>query len=175
MAREVVEKVIGEHTYKVTLLGAKAGRAMSIRIVKLMGPTLSSFVEGVAGGKGGGEQSLALGASEAVREVALRLTEADCASIMDELAKFTTVALDPAHEPRLFDIFDDHFAGHYDCMLAWVAFALEANFKSFFVGAAGARSLVQKVMTLLSSASPSPPAPTGTSTGSPPASTTAQA
>ena len=30
--------------------------------------------------------------------------------------------------------YDDHFAGRYDAMLEWFMFALEVNFKGFFVG-----------------------------------------
>jgi hypothetical protein len=30
--------------------------------------------------------------------------------------------------------YDDHFAGRYDAMLEWFLFALEVNFKGFFVG-----------------------------------------
>lgn len=172
MAREVVEKVIGGLAYKVTLLGSKAGRAMSVRILKLLGPTLAGFVEGTIG-KRDGAGAIALGASEAMREIALRLNEPELASIMDELAKFTTVAIDDKREPRLSDIFDDHFAGHYDWMMSWAAFAFEVNFRSFFAGA-GIAALAAKLMSLVE-ALPSPPASTGTSTVSRPAGDTAQA
>ncbi len=172
-ARAVVERVIGPYTYKHVLLGAKAGRLMSVRIVKLLGPTLCGFIEGTVGGKRGGEASIALGASEAVREMVLRLHKDDIEGIQDELAKLTTVALDSEHEPRLSDIFDDHFAGHYDWMLEWTAFVLEANFKSFFAGA-GIAALVNKAMAMIS-ALPSQPTSTGTSTASQPAASTHQA
>lgn len=175
MARDVCETVIGEHTYRVTLLGAKAGTAMSVTLLKLLGPTVSSFVEGVVGGKHGGADSLAIGAADAVREITQRLTATELAQVMAELAKHTVVVLDAEREPQLSAVFDDHFAGRYDHLLAWLKFALEVNFRSFFVGSVGAGKLIERLMNLIASASPSPPASTGTSTASPPADTTAQA
>ena len=174
MARDTVERQLGEHVYKVTLLGAKAGRAMSVRLLKLLGPALSSFLEGLAVGKDG-EQALALGAAEAMRALVKQLTAEDCASIMDELAKATVVVLDAEREPQLDRIFDDHFAGRYDQMLQWFAFALEVNFRSYFLDWLSDRGLLDRVMRLIASASQSPTASTGTSTASPPAATTAQA
>jgi hypothetical protein len=174
--RETREKTIGEFTYKVTLLGAKAGRTMSVRLLKILGPTVAAFVEGTVGAKSGdGDISLAVGASEMVREVVNRLSIDDVTVIQDEFAKQTTVVLDSEHEPRLTDIFDDHFAGHYDDLISWTRFALEVNFTSFFAGSVGPRGLIGRLMTLIASNSKSPPASTGTSTASPPASTTASA
>jgi hypothetical protein len=37
-------------------------------------------------------------------------------------------------EPQLSKIFDLHFAGKYDEMLAWLIFCVEVNFGSFFDG-----------------------------------------
>jgi len=94
---------------------------------------------------------------------------------MDELAKATVVVLDAEREPQLDRIFDDHFAGRYDQMLQWFAFALEVNFRSYFLDWLSDRGLLDRVMRLIASASQSPTASTGTSTASPPAATTAQA
>lgn len=174
MARDVLEHEIGGLTYKVTLLGSKRGLAMSVRIVKILGPTLSSFVDGVSGGKGDGIESLALGGSDALREICARLQPDELASIAEELAKLTTVVIDDKREPRLIDIYDDHFAGHYDALMKWLAFALEVNFRSFFAGTAGVRALAVRLMALIESQS-KPQTSTGTSTESPPADTTAQA
>jgi hypothetical protein len=185
MARDVREIVIGEHTYRLTLLGAKAGIAMSVRLLRMMGPTLASFVEGTWQAKGDGAASLVVGAAEAVREIAARLTAEQCAHEMAELAKLTVVVLDAEHEPRLSDVFDDHFSGHYDHLLGWLRFALEENFQSFFGGAgqpsqpgranSSPMAALMALITQLASASPSPPASTGTSTASPPVASTARA
>lgn len=175
MARDVCETVIGEHTYRVTLLGAKAGMAMSVTLLKILGPALSTFVEGVVVGKHGGEASLALGAADAVREITARMNAAELQSLMLELAKHTVVVLDQEREPQLSSIFDEHFSGRYDHLLAWFKFSLEVNFGSFFVGSVSGARLIERLTTLIASASPSPPASTGTSTASPPADTTVQA
>lgn len=175
MAREVVEREIGGHVYKVTLLGAKAGRTMIVRLLKLLGPTLAGFVENTVTGKGDGIESIALGIAEAFRQLAEKIHADDIGAISDELAKFTSVVIDHERQPQLDRVFDDHFAGKYDCMLQWLAFALEANFSSFFGGSAGAKTLLGRVMTAIASMSTSRPASTGTSTESQPANTTTPA
>lgn len=171
----VCERDIAGRVYQTTLLGSKAGTRMSVRLLKLMGPTTSSFVDGLAGGRGDGEQSIALGVSDALREISTRLTGDELLSLMEELAKRTTVTLDAEHQPRLSDIFDEHFSGKYDEMMAWLKFCLEVNFQSFFGGSVGAAALARRIWTLIESRSKSPPTSTGTSTASPAADTTAQA
>jgi hypothetical protein len=176
MSRTVREKQIGEYRYLVTLLGAKAGRSMLVRLTKLLGPATASFLEGVLHAKGGLTASLALGASDAIREVTQRLSEADLVIISDELARFTAVVIDAEHQPQLDKIFDDHFAGRYGEMLAWLAFALEANFTSFFDGArSGSTPLAQRLQSLIALLSQSPSTSTGTSGESSPATASAQA
>jgi len=176
MAREVKERVICGNLYRVTLLGAKAGRSMSVRLLKLLGPTLASFVEGtvtVTAADGG--SALAIGAADAVRELAKHMNAEELAAISDELAKFTVVVIDAEHEPQLFAVFDDHFSGRYDAMFGWLSFSLEANFASFFGGSVNVGAMLAKMKAALESLSKSQKASTGTSIESQPAGTTAQA
>jgi len=171
--RAVKDKIIGGHRYEVTLLGAKQGRAMLVRLVRLMGPATAGFIEGTLHAKGDLTVSLASGASDAIRELSQRITEAEFATVSDELARFTVVHLDHEHAPKLDAIFEDHFAGRYDVMLQWFGFALEANFSSFFDGTASGKStLAERLKALTSLLAPSRPASTGTSTASPQAATT---
>lgn len=164
MLRPVKEKQIGEYRYQVTLLGAKAGRAMLVRLTKMLGPATASFLEGVLHAKGNLTASLAIGAADAIREVTLRLSESDLAAISDELARFTVVILDEQHSPQLDKVYDDHFAGRYGEMAAWLAFALEANFASFFDGArSDSTPLAQRLQTLIALLSKSQETSTGTS------------
>jgi len=173
MARPVKERVICGHTYKVTLLGALQGRLMLVRLVKTFGPALAAFLEGVLNAKGGLTESLALGSADAIRDLALKLTEKDLADISDQLAHFTAVVISHDTEPQLDKILDEHFAGRYDAYMQWLGFALEANFASFFgASSSGSRDLLGKLKTLIASASTSPTASTGTSTASPQASAT---
>lgn len=174
--RPIKSKIIGGYRYDVTLLGGKEGRGMIVRIVRLMGPTLASFLQGTLKAQGGFTESLTTGISDSLREIASRITEDEVADISDRLAHFTVVNISRELQPQLDTIFDEHFAGHYDAMLAWLAFALEANFSSFFDGTASdRRALADRAKTLWLQLFPSPLASTGTSTASPAASATPQA
>ena len=174
--RAVKEKVIGGHRYEVTLLGAKQGRAMLVRLMRSLGPATAGFIEGTLHAKGDITVSLVSGASDAIRELSQCVTEADFAAISDELARFTVVHLDAEHAPKLDAIFEEHFVGRYDVMLQWFAFGLEANFSSFFAGTASDKStFAERLKSLMSLLPQSPPASTGTSTASQPAPTTGQA
>lgn len=164
MAIDTRERTIGEHTYRVTKFGAKQGRALLVRIVKLTGPSLGAALSALAkGNRGDVEAAIAQGLSGGLYELAERLTEAEVGSVLDDFAKYTVVVIGEK-EPRLSDVFDHHFAGCYDEMLAWAAFVLECNYGSFFAGANGA-GLLSRLRTVLS-VSPSPSTSTGTSTGS---------
>jgi hypothetical protein len=175
-SRPVRDKTIGGIRYQVTLLGAKAGRSMLVRLTKLLGPAMASFLDGMLHAKGDLTTSLAIGAGDAIREVTQRLTAADLEAISDELARFTVVVIDEQRQPQLDKIFDDHFAGKYNDMAAWLAFALEANFSSFFDDArSDSRPLAQRLQTWIALLSPSPNTSTGTSGGSSQASASPQA
>jgi len=168
MAIEAREKRIGEHTYRVTQFGAKQGRGLLVRLLKLAGPSLGATLSSLAQGKHTEvEAALAAGLSQGLYELAERLNEAEVGSVLDDFAKQTVVVIGD-REPRLSDVFDAHFAGKYDEMLLWARFCLEVNYASFFGGSNGGPGLIGRIQSVLS-ASPSPSASTGTSTASPPA------
>src|SRR5436853_6321040 len=180
------ERVIGEHTCRVTLLGARAGVAMAVRLAKWLAPSAANGVEGLVGSRSDGFGSFAVGIGECIRELVLRVTAEELAAVQAELAKQTIVVIvdeRETREPTLHSIFDDHFAGHYDALMAWFAFALEANFRSFFAGTAGASAdvvaaverLWQLMQRLSPPASESPVTSNGTSTASQPAAGTTPA
>jgi len=168
MAIEAREERIGEYTYRVTQFGAKQGRGLLVRLLKLAGPSLGAALSSLAQGQHKEvEAALAAGLSQGLYELAERLTESEVGSMLDDFAKQTVIVLGD-REPRLSDVFDAHFAGRYDEMLLWAKFCLEVNYASFFGGSNGERGLAGRILTVLS-ASPSPSASTGTSTASPPA------
>jgi hypothetical protein len=173
---ETRERRIGSVTYRVTLLGAKQGTAMLVRLTKLLGPGAGSFILGVGRSEGEGEaalhSALALGVGEALHELARRLREDEVAALLEELAKQTVVVKSTELELVLADVYDEHFAGKYSELLQWARWALEVNFSGFF-GASGA-SVLSKLWKVLS-ALPSPRTSTGPSTASPAASDTPQA
>ncbi len=174
MAIETREKLIGQHRYKVTQLGAKQGRGLLVRLTKLAGPGIGAFVGGLGARKSADTDSaIAMGISQALYDLATRITEDEVGAILDDLAKNTVIVLGD-REPRLSDIFDGHFAGRYDEMIKWAAFCLEVNYHSFFAGSGGSSGLWSRLQMLLS-ASPSPSTSTGTSTASPAARGTPQA
>lgn len=170
------EKLICGTVYRVTPLGAKAGRVMAVRLLKLLGPMTASFVDGVVRDPSDGTGALAIGASDAIRELTQRIATADVETISDELAKTTVLVLDGDREPLLSSLLDDHFAARYDAYSQWLGFALTVNFASFFgVSAAepgAAAGLWQRLSQLVESLSTSPRASTGTSTASQPAENT---
>lgn len=183
MAIEYRERLIGEHMYRVTQLGAKPGRAMLVRLVKLLGPGIGSFVGGI--GRVGPppskpnelqleameESGLALGFADGIHELCARLNEKDFGELVDQFARHTVVVVSDELQPQLTEIFDQHFAGRYDLMLKWLAFCLEINFGSFFGGAADSRSGLLRMWKVLSTYK-SRSTSTGTSTESPPVSDT---
>ena len=174
MGIEQRDKRIGGVHYRVTMLPAKVGRAMLVRLIRMAGPGVGSFVGGVGRAADSTvDSAIAVGVSEALHDVTSRLREDELAAIMDELARYTTVVVSVELEPNLLDIFDDHFAGRYDQMLAWSRFALEVNFQSFFAGASGSAPLARfwKILQTLQ-ALQSPQPSTGTSTASPPVAAT---
>jgi hypothetical protein len=176
----VEERVIGEYTYRVTLLGASAGCRMAVRLAKLLAPSAANGLEGLTGSRSDGLGSLAVGIGECLRELTARITPDEFTSLAAELARNTTVAVDAELEPTLSAIYDEHFAGHYDWLMAWFAFAMEANFRSFFAGTSGAyaAALVAQLAGLMErfgQVSASRQASSGTSTESPQAAATATA
>lgn len=167
MALEFREKRIGSTAYRVTQLPAKRGRSMLVRFVRLAGPSAGAFVGGLGRSKDGTfDGGLALGIAEGVHELSLRMTDDDLTAICDEFAKYTVVIQSREVELRLEDVFDDHFAGRYDEMLAWLRFCLEVNFTSFFAGSSGVGAPLAKLSKILTQWQ-SPKGSTGTSTGSP--------
>jgi hypothetical protein len=173
---ETRERRIGGVTYRVTLLGAKQGTAMLVRLTRLLGPGAGSFILGVSRTQGEGEDvlasALALGVGEALHELARRLREDEVGALLADLATQTVVVKSAELELQLSDIYDEHFAGKYHELMQWARFSLEVNFTGFFGGKGG--TVLSKLWKLLS-ALPSPLTSTGPSTASPAASDTPQA
>ncbi len=162
------ERKIGAHTYRVSQLGAKAGRSMLLRLIKMVGAGAAAGISGLGYGAAASvEELIARGSGDAIGELLKRLEETEVNAILDELAKHTEVIVDDKHAPVLFEIFDMHFAGAYDEMIAWARFALEVNFASFFAGSSGFGSAIKNLLAKAKSLSTSPSTSTGTSGGSP--------
>lgn len=164
MAIEAKERRIGATTYRITQLPTKRGRALLVRFVRLFGPGAGAFVGGLGRARPGFDGAVGLGIADAMLDLCTRINDEDLGIICDEFAEFTVVIVNRDVERRLKDIFDDHFAGKYDELLAWLKACCEVNFSSFF----GASSLgvgLPRLMELLSKYQPQPTS-TGTSTES---------
>jgi len=198
MAREVREKQIGPYLYRVTQLGALEGERWAWKLAKLVVPSMAAAADGFAAapvkpsepGSGGtagaagreGTEGFAemlamfIGASWGVTRLVELVDPAEVELLQLVLAKHTEVVIERDLTPNLGKVFDEHFAGHYDWLAQWFAFALEVNFSSFFAVSASsnARALAGRMVKLMASLSqpPSPPRP-GPSTESSQASTTA--
>lgn len=126
---EVQERKIGENTYIVTQMGGKLARRVQFRLAKVLGPAMAGLIKGGFSGAGVGQALQAF--SESAREE-------DMEYLYDAFAGVTKVRQpiqSSAGKEILLDlekVFDNHFRGHTGHMSLWLAFAIEANFSSFF-------------------------------------------
>lgn len=105
--RKSETRTIGENTYIVAQLGALKGRTVFAKLLKVAGPLMA----------GGDLSAVSHIPDEALGE------------FCDAFASCTQVKIGDK-QPNLSDIFDVHFAGCYDEMLAWLGFCIELNFGS---------------------------------------------
>jgi hypothetical protein len=115
MGRKSEKLVIGSYEYEVTQLGGKEGRRLGARLGKV-------FVRLASGGA-----DVNAGLLHAFAGIDEDLVDLVC----DKLSECTTVKMQNGKQPRLSDIFDEHFAGNYGEMLLWLRFAIRVNFESF--------------------------------------------
>lgn len=117
---------IGAHAYKVTQLDAVTGRRAFTKLFKIAGPALAKIENGIDETSLGG----------ALTELVTRLEPADVDYFCDVFAAVTEVSGGryTKEAPQLDDVFALHFASNYLEMFQWLAFCLQVNFSSFFVG-----------------------------------------
>lgn len=118
-------QTIGAYTYTVFPLTAIPGRRAFVRLAKALGPAL-----GVAATVKEGDET---GMVNAFARLMGALSEDDVDYFCDLFAQSTTVRMGK-DEPKLFDIFDIHFAGRYMEMFRWLAFCVGVNYGDFFAG-----------------------------------------
>lgn len=170
---ETKEKIIGDARYRVTTLGGEESFFVQMRLVKAIAASVSS-------GRGidmGLFSDKAKGFRVNPGEFFAALSDADAEYIRKAFMRKTAVwAEDVAtlpdgqeirHEPkgaRLENVYDGHFGGRRQLDIwPWLAFCLEVNYGDGFFSEALGR--VKSAMA--ESPSGSPPAPTGSSGGSP--------
>jgi hypothetical protein len=139
MALKTEEREIGGLKYRVTQLGAKAGRAALLRIMKTVGPAAAMLQ--------GDDLAGALG------KFFENLSEVDLDYFCALFGEKSFVFQADGKMPRVDQVFDEHFAGRYLDMIEWLIFAGEVNFADFFRGVGG------KIGGVLSVGKPPAPTP----------------
>jgi hypothetical protein len=113
--------------YEVVGVPARVGKRLLTLITHAIGPAF------LAAGKEPDVMTVLAGVME-------RVKDADLDALIDAFAPLTTVHLTDGKSPRLNAIFDEHFAGNYQDMLAWLLFCLEVNYSGFFAELRSARA-----------------------------------
>lgn len=122
--REPQDKVINGRNYRITPLGASKGLGILTLLTKHIARGLESVPSLAA---------LAEHAGTALADVASNLDEAHVDRLCKTLAESAQVEPTPGSENLvpLASCYENHFAGNYGELVAFVAFALEVNFGSF--------------------------------------------
>jgi hypothetical protein len=141
MARDKVKSdEIDGFVYEVHQLPATKGEEIGAELVAMVLPML-----GALAGEGNGKVNVgsvgdldlrALGLKATAEVFADKLTAPRLREIRAIMAAHTDIygeGFGDAGAPLRLQ-YDEHFAGRYDAMLEWFAFALEVNFRGFFVG-----------------------------------------
>jgi len=124
--REPESRDIEGVTYVVTPLPSSKGIALTLRLGRILGPTLAEVTK-LAGQsdedvKGRGLAIIGR-AAEGLLE---RATDTELRLVWEPLAENTRVDLG-GKRPTLLSVFEVHFAGRLDLFARWLAFALEVN------------------------------------------------
>jgi CYTH domain-containing protein len=130
-------KTIGNHSYTVRQLGASEGRKMLMRLIKVLGPVLSTLLTGEGGKakvKGWSFLETPLAdIGKALLTFSDRISEQDLEYLCATLGMATEVHFpDGKTRPLTLEEQELHFAGRYSDMFRWLGFALEANYSDFF-------------------------------------------
>lgn len=129
--REPQEKTINGRTYRVTPLAAGQGLGLLTLITKHIARGLENVTSLAA---------LTEQAGKAIADVAAHLDEAHVDRLCKTLAGSAVFEVEPGSGKfvPLSAHFDNHFAAAYGELAQFLAFALEANYGSFFAMAQGA-------------------------------------
>lgn len=138
MGLRTEERTIGGFTYRVRQHGYREGRALLPIVLRAVGPTLGTLLEGLGrDGKLGLDANLDL--SRALSEFSSSLSQDDLETIADKMAERSWIVDAKQHQmacgedgtAHLPTVDEDHWPSRYNDWLKWLAFALEVNFSSF--------------------------------------------
>lgn len=164
MAIKTERVTVGDAQFEITQLGAEFGRGLYKKFVTAIGPLLRELLSGSgtvidkirkaaaeASGSGGDSTAVAAVAVQIMGPMILRAVEALPDALFNELcvafaANCTVGAATAANGQRVFMPlalqFNDHFAGDYVAMTAWLGHCVRVN---GFLGLLGSGSAAQPV------------------------------
>lgn len=127
--REPESTEIDGVTYVVRPLPASKGIDLTLRLGRILGPTLAEVTK-LAGAskedvKGKGLDIIGRAAAELFE----RATADQLKAVWLPLAEETRVELEGGKRPKLSEVFDLHFMGRLDLFARWLTFALEVNLR----------------------------------------------
>jgi len=127
----VEKRTIGKRTYQITTLGAAPGRRMLIRLLKILGPSITAALESKDG-----TLSLTSGAglSRAVSELCERLTPDEFEEICQVFFEQTEVSKDAGGFIPLNNDAELKLCLDYADTFKLLTFHLETNYSSFLGG-----------------------------------------
>ena len=136
----------GAFTYKVRHADASTGLAMGARLANMAAPLVSGARKGAS----------------VERAIEYALSQPDLGANLQALAKafapFTMLVTAEGAELPLATVFEDHFAGRYDALLAWLIGVLKFDLSSFLAGLSTAAGALAEELPKAKSESESPTA-----------------
>ncbi|XAO54237.1 tail assembly chaperone [Yersinia phage vB_YenM_P778] len=115
---KTAKKVIGDKTVNIILLGTLDGLKMSTKLSKIAMPTVSKLFDTT-------DKKKKINLVEVLPELIGMVDELELGDMVSKLFENATVNDFPLQV-------DSYFSGNYGELIDFLAFALEANFKSFF-------------------------------------------
>ncbi len=135
MPREPVEKLIGEHNYRVRPMPPSKVISSSKVLAKMLLPTIAKVAEKAQGGDDVLDQEVGLRhLGDAASLLVQSLDDPKLDELIKELARYSEVEVSPDKWPQLSVVFEDHFLGRTGEMMEWIVFAVTTQFSDFFEG-----------------------------------------
>ena len=127
--REPESTEIDGVTYVVRPLPASKGIDLTLRLGRILGPTLAEVTKlsGQPAGEVKGKGLDIIG--RAAAELFERATADQLKAVWLPLAEVTHLELEGGKKPKLSDVFEVHFCGRLDLFVRWLTFALEVNLR----------------------------------------------
>jgi len=131
---------IDDKKFKIRVLGSDDGRALMLKIIKLLGPAMVPFINQQDDGKSSKnllDQDFGKTVGPAIEKLCMSLNENDYKKMVEALASKTQMQINEGEWVQLNKVRDMAFAGNYDLEMKWLLAALKENYGSFLGGFSG--------------------------------------